>query len=58
MAKRKSARLLALDFVDRVMERTVAAHLSLCDEGKCNLEAPCAYCQIGEILMEEVAKIK
>jgi hypothetical protein len=40
------------------MERTVAAHEKLCDEGKCSLDAPCPYCKVNEILMEELEKLK
>jgi len=53
-----TVREIVLAFVDAVMVRTVAAHEKLCDEGKCSLESPCAYCRVGEILMEEMEKLK
>jgi hypothetical protein len=47
-----------LEFVDTIMESTVAAHEKLCDEGKCTLEDPCPYCRVNEMMMTEAAKIK
>lgn len=57
MPKRKSARLIALDFINAVMEKLVPAHEKLCDEGKCTLEDPCPYCQIQDLMMSEYKKL-
>ena len=53
-----SGRVAVLAFVDAVMERTLAAHEKLCDQDECSVENPCPYCQINEILMSELAKLK
>lgn len=57
MPKHKTARLIALDFIDEIMQRTVLAHEALCDKGECTLETPCPYCQINDIMMEALKKI-
>lgn len=47
-----------LEFIDTIMESTVAAHEKLCDDGKCTLDDPCPYCRVNEIMMTEASKIK
>ena len=48
---KKSARLAVLDVSAAIMELTTPLHEALCDEGQCDLENPCPYCKINEILM-------
>jgi hypothetical protein len=52
-----SEKEIVLKFVDEVMEDTVKGHEALCDEDKCSIEEPCAYCLINDILMAKLAKI-
>ena len=54
----KSRRQYVLEFVDTIMDSTVAEHEKLCDEGKCTLDDLCPYCRVNEIMMTEAAKIK
>ena len=56
MAKRKSARLAILEISDEIMKITVPAHEALCDEEKCNLETPCVFCRINDLLTETLAQ--
>ena len=51
MPKRKTARLLALEFIDNIMQKTVKAHEEFCDAGKCAIDEPCAYCKINEYML-------
>jgi hypothetical protein len=46
----KTARLAVLDLSDEIMKIAVPAHEALCDEEKCGLDKPCAFCQIIEVL--------
>jgi hypothetical protein len=54
MPKRKTARLLALEFIDNIMQKTVKAHEEFCDAGKCAIDEPCAYCKINEYMLIEL----
>jgi len=57
MAKRKTARLILLEFIDRVMERIRPDHEKLCEEGKCTSETPCPYCRAADAMMDELPKV-
>jgi len=57
MAKSRKREYILI-FIDKIMDSTVAAHEKLCDEGKCTLDYPCAYCLVNEIMMKEAAKIR
>lgn len=46
-----------LAFVDAIMEFTVPSHEKLCDEDKCSIAEPCAYCQVNDKMMAEVKKL-
>lgn len=46
----KTARLAILDLSDEIMRIAVPAHEVLCDEGECDLNTPCTYCQIIAVL--------
>jgi hypothetical protein len=50
MPKRKTARLAVLELSDLIMQITVPAHETQCDEEKCSLDVPCVFCRINEVL--------
>jgi hypothetical protein len=51
----KTARLAVLDLIDKVMQFTVPQHEAMCDEGKCDLDNPCPFCKINDIMTGSLA---